>query len=51
MRVGVHVRSLVDQKADIPGIEGDGRADSNLGMMDQARPYREACHPRTSSPP
>ena len=44
MRVGVHVRSLVDQKADIPGIEGDGRADSNLGMMDQARPYREACH-------
>ena len=43
-RVGVHIRMMVDQATDVPGIEQDTRADSNLGMMNEARPYREACH-------
>ena len=43
-RIGVHVRMMVDQTADVPGIEADSRPESNLGMMNEARPYREACH-------
>ncbi len=45
--VGVHVRMLVDQSADVPGIESDARHDarpeSNLKLMNEAIPFREAC--------
>ena len=43
-RVGVHIRMRVDQSADVPWIASDTRADSSLAMMDEARPYRQACH-------
>ena len=35
-RVGVHVRAEVDQVVDVPGIELDGRVNSNLAMMNEA---------------
>ena len=49
-RVGVHIRMLVDQMRDVPGIEADGRSDSNLELMNEARPYRAACHYREFLP-
>jgi len=41
--VGVHVRMLVDQSVDVPGIESDARPESNLKLMNEAIPFREAC--------
>jgi hypothetical protein len=41
--VGVHVRMLVDQSADVPGIESDARPESNLKLMNETIPFREAC--------
>ncbi|KAL1519493.1 hypothetical protein AB1Y20_023011 [Prymnesium parvum] len=42
--VGVHIRMEVSQERDVPGIESDQREDSNLALMNGARPFREACH-------
>ena len=43
-RVGVHVRQLENQSADIPGIDADQRPLSNLQMMNEATPHRRACN-------
>ena len=42
--IGVHVRMMVNQSLDVPGIDADARTDSNLRMMNEAVVYREACH-------
>ena len=41
--IGVHIRQLANQSADIPGIDADQRPLSNLKMMQEATPHRRAC--------
>jgi len=44
VRVGVHIRMEPNMSVDLPGIEIDDRPESNMRKMQEARPYREACH-------